>query len=137
MLTLMARSDEECITSVDIARSVNTNAVVIRRLMCALAEANLLVSQTGPCGGTKLARAPQEITLLEIYRAVEGGSLFALHRQKPNRHCLVGRNIEVVLEEIQAQMDDAVEQVLENISLEKVLQSVDPKASKRICKTYG
>jgi Rrf2 family protein len=137
MLTLMARSDEECIKSEDIARSVNTNAVVIRRLMCALSEANLLISQTGPCGGSKLSRAPQEINLLEIYRAVEGGALFALHRQRPSRHCLVGRNIETVLEEVQAQMDEAVEQVLENITLEKFLQSVDPKASKRRCKTYG
>ncbi|MBI3650984.1 MAG: Rrf2 family transcriptional regulator [Acidobacteria bacterium] len=137
MLTLMARTDEECIKSEDIARSVNTNAVVIRRLMCALSEAELLVSQTGPCGGSKLARAPQAITLLDIYRAVEGGSLFALHRQKPNRHCTVGRNIESVLEEVQAQMDEAVEGVLETITLEKVLQTVDPKASRRKRKTYA
>jgi Rrf2 family protein len=136
MMTLMARSDEECIKSEDIARSVNTNAVVIRRLIGAMSESGLLVSQTGPCGGSKLSRSPQEINLLEIYRAVEGGTLFAMHRQKPNRHCFVGKNIEVVLQEIQTQMDGAVEEVLEKITLEKVLQSVDPKANQRACKTY-
>jgi Rrf2 family protein len=135
MMTLMAHLEEECIKSEDIARSVNTNAVVIRRLMCTLSEADLLVSQTGPCGGAKLSRRPKDITLLEIYRAVEGGALFSLPRQKPNRHCLVGKNIEAVLEEVQAQMNEAVEQVLERITLEKVLQSVDPKASIRACKT--
>lgn len=137
MMTLMARSDEECIKSEDIARSVNTNAVVIRRLIGVMSESGLLVSQTGPCGGSKLSRSPKEITLLEIYRAVEGGTLFAMHRQKPNRHCFVGKNIEVVLQEIQTQMDSAVEEVLEKITLEKVLQSVDPKAGRRPCKTYG
>jgi Rrf2 family protein len=137
MMTLMARSDEECIKSEDIARSVNTNAVVIRRLIGAMSESGLLVSQTGPCGGSKLSRSPQEITLLEIYRAVEGGTLFAMHRQKPNHHCFVGRNIETVLEAVQTQMDEAVEAVLEKITLEKVLQSVDPKANQRLCKTYS
>ena len=74
------------------------------------------------------SRSPKEINLLEIYRAVEGGTLFALHRQKPNHRCLVGKNIEVVLQEIQTQMDTAVEEVLEKITLEKVLQSVDPRS---------
>jgi Rrf2 family protein len=137
MMTLMARSDEECIKSEDIARSVNTNAVVIRRLIGAMSESGLLVSQTGPCGGSKLSRSPREITLLEIYRAVEGGTLFGMHRQKPNHLCLVGRNIETVLEAVQTQMDEAVEKVLEKITLEKVLQSVDPKANQRACKTYS
>ena len=135
MMTLMAHSDEECIKSEDIARSVNTNAVVIRRLMCALAQADLLISQTGPCGGAMLSRRPKEITLLEIYRAVEGGTLFSLHRQKPNHRCFVGKNIEAVLEELQTRMDTAVEDVLGNITLAKVLQSVDPKANKRACLT--
>lgn len=135
MMTLMAHSDDECITSEDIARSVNTNAVVIRRLICAMSESGLLISQTGPCGGSKLSRSPNEITLLEIYRAVEGGTLFALHRQKPNHHCFVGKNIEAVLQEIQTQMDGAVEEVLSRITLEKVLQSVNPKSSKRACLT--
>jgi Rrf2 family protein len=133
MMTLMAHTDEECIKSEDIARSVNTNAVVIRRLICAMSESGLLVSQTGPCGGSKLSRRPNEITLLDIYRAVEGGTIFALHRQRPNHRCFVGKNIEVVLEEIQTQMDTAVEEVLGKITLEKVLQAVEPNASKRAC----
>jgi Rrf2 family protein len=137
MMTLMASTDEECIKSEDIARSVNTNAVVIRRLTCALSQADLLVSQTGPCGGSKLSRSPKDITLLEIYRAVEGGTLFAMPRQKPNRHCAVGKNIETILEAVQVQMDDAVGEVLEKITLEKVLQSVDAKADQYACKSYG
>lgn len=135
MMTLMANSDEECIKSEDIARSVNTNAVVIRRLTCALSQADLLVSQTGPCGGSKLSRSPKDISLLEIYRAVESGALFALHRQKPDRNCSVGKNIETVLESVQMQLDVAVEEVLGKITLEKVLQSVD--ANQRACEAYG
>jgi len=47
VLTLMAWADEEPLKSEQVAESVNTNPVVIRRMLCELAEANLVVSQTG------------------------------------------------------------------------------------------
>lgn len=132
ILTLLARHEDECLKSEDVARSVNTNAVVIRRLLAALAQAKLVSSQKGPCGGGRLARNPQEITLLEVYRAVEDRSVFALHRQRPNRACPVGKNIETVLEEIQEQMDSAIEGVLANITLEQIVKAVEPPKRRRI-----
>ena len=69
ILTMLARSGEENIKSEYIAGSVNTNAVVIRRLLGQLSSANLVVSQTGAFGGTRMARRPGEISLCEIYQA--------------------------------------------------------------------
>jgi len=80
-----------------IAGSVNTNPALIRRLLAMLAQAGLTTSQLGAGGGALLARAPERITLLEVYRAVEDAQLLALHREDPNPACMVGRHIQGVL----------------------------------------
>ncbi len=129
ILTLMAWAGDEPLKSETVARSVNTNPVVIRRLLCQLARAKLVTSQTGAGGGSKLARKPNRITLLEVYRAVEDGNLFALHRQRPSRHCPVGMNIETVLEGVLEQVSGAVEKVLAKITVEDVLGRVGPCVS--------
>ena len=129
ILTLMAWAGDEPLKSETVARSVNTNAVVIRRLLCQLARAKLVTSQTGAGGGSKLARKPNRITLLEVYRAVEDGNLFALHRQRPSRHCPIGMNIETVLEDVLEQVSGAVEKVLAKITVEDVLGRVGPCVS--------
>ncbi|HEX8852924.1 MAG TPA: Rrf2 family transcriptional regulator, partial [Pyrinomonadaceae bacterium] len=69
-LTLLAWAGEEPVKSEYLACSVNTNPVVIRRILCALARAGLVTSQTGASGGSRLARPAAEITLREVYRAV-------------------------------------------------------------------
>jgi DNA-binding IscR family transcriptional regulator len=84
-------------TSEYIAGSVNTNPSLIRRMLSALHAAGLTTSQLGTGGGALLARAADEITLLDVYRAVDEGELFALHREQPNPACPVGRNIQAEL----------------------------------------
>lgn len=124
ILTLMAHAHEEPLKSEEVACSVNTNAVVIRRILCALSKAGLVISQPGASGGTRLARRPSEITLLEVYRAVDAGSVFALHPQPPNANCPIGMNIEVSLDAILEEVELGVERVLEKITIEKVLKRV-------------
>jgi Rrf2 family protein len=132
VLTLMAWANNEPLKSEQIARSVNTNPVVIRRILCALARAQIVVSQTGAAGGSRLARRPGQITLLDVYRAVEaGGSIFALHRQPPNRRCPIGMNIETVLVDILEEIESAVGRALSKITLENVLRSVNSCAGNK------
>ena len=109
VLVMLAKSSDGKLKSEYIAESVNTNAVVIRRLLCQLSQANLVISQTGATGGTRLAKRAQEINLNEIYTAVSTGEVFALHRQKPNQDCPVGKNIEAVLCNLQKEIDRAIE----------------------------
>src|ERR1700738_1311916 len=90
VLTLMAWSDEECLKSDQLAVSVNTNPVVIRRMLCELAEDHLVISQTGSTGGSRLANDPDRISLLDVYRAVETAEVFSLHPKRPDRDCPVG-----------------------------------------------
>ena len=126
VLSLMAWSGEEPLNSEQVAESVNTNAVVIRRMLLELAEAGLVVSQTGSLGGSRLANDPAEMTLLDVYRALEYGGVFSLHRQPPSRDCPVGVNIETVLGEVLSEVDSAVEQVLAGITINDVVQRLRP-----------
>ena len=128
ILAMLAKFGEENVKSDCIAVSVNTNAVVIRRLLCGLQQAKLVVSQTGANGGTRLARPPENINLLEVYRAaLPHAEVFALHRQTPNQKCSIGKNISKVLEKLQTEIDDAVEEKLVRYSLADVLESVEKR----------
>jgi Rrf2 family protein len=126
VLTLMAWADEEPLKSEQVAESVKTNPVVIRRMLCELAESKLVVSQSGAMGGSKLARQPEQITLLDIYQAVESRGVFSLHRHPPNRHCPVGVNIGTVLNDVLDDVDSAVERVLANITIKDVVRRLKP-----------
>lgn len=99
------------ITSEFLASSVNANPVVIRRILQQLKAAGLVEVRRGS-GGAVIAKKPEEITLLDIFNAVEcldEGKLFHFH-ENPNTQCPVGRNIHKVLdhrlENIQAVMEE-------------------------------
>jgi Rrf2 family protein len=126
VLSLMAWSGEEPLKSEQVAESVNTNPVVIRRMLLDLAQAGLVVSQTGSMGGSRLATDPAKTTLLDIYQALECRGVFSLHRQPPSRDCPVGVNIETVLGEVLQEVDSAVELVLKNITIDDVVQRLKP-----------
>ncbi|MFZ1701010.1 MAG: Rrf2 family transcriptional regulator, partial [Pyrinomonadaceae bacterium] len=66
ILTMLAKAGDENVKSECIAGSVNTNPVVIRRILGQLNTAGLVASQTGAFGGTRLAKLPGDISLCEI-----------------------------------------------------------------------
>jgi Rrf2 family protein len=130
----MAWAEDEPLKSEQVAESVNTNAVVIRRMLCELAESKLVVSQSGAMGGSRLARQPEQITLLDIYQAVENRGVFSLHRHPPNRDCPVGVNIGPVLNQVLDEVDTAVESVLANITIKDVVSRLKPCVSTTVSK---
>jgi Rrf2 family protein len=131
ILALMAQGEEEPVKSEILASSVNTNPVVIRRIMCALADAKLVTSHTGANGGSKLAQKSGQITLLDVYHAIEGRSVFELHRHPPSRHCMVGSNIKTVLGSVLEEVNLEVERVLAKTTIEQVLQIIQARARGR------
>jgi Rrf2 family protein len=103
---------------------VNTNPVVIRRLLLDLQEAGLVKTERGPAGGARLARAASRIKVRDIYRAVEEAALFAAHRRKPSKACPVGCRIESVLEELFLRASKALENELGSITLESLVRKI-------------
>ncbi len=124
ILTMLATAGDENVKSECIAASVNTNPVVIRRVLGQLNAAGLVASQTGATGGTRLAREPKDISLCEIYKAVSCGEVFALHAKAPNQDCPVGKNIESVLCNLQKEIDQTVGERLGQYTLACIIEKV-------------
>jgi Rrf2 family protein len=126
VLSLLATTSGP-VSSVLIGGSVNTNPVLIRRILGQLGRAGLTQSVRGAAGGTLLARAPAQINLLDVYRAVEEPGVLALHRSDPNPACEVGRNITRVLGGVFDRAQDAVERVIESMTLQDILRQLKVK----------
>ncbi|HEX2095115.1 MAG TPA: Rrf2 family transcriptional regulator [Longimicrobiaceae bacterium] len=125
VLAILTWRRSEPVSSQQIARSVNTHPVVVRRIVGALRRAGLVEVQPGAAGGARLARDPAEITLLEVYRSVESSDdLFALHAQPPCQDCGVGANIQASLVEVFGEAQAAMEAVLARVTMQDVWRSV-------------
>ena len=106
IMTMLAARPNDYMSSEIIAGSMDTNRVVVRRLLALLADAGLVSSQAGAAGGAKLERKASQITLLDIYQAVEPDSLFRLHT--PNPKCPVAACVTEDLQRVFADADRAL-----------------------------
>ena len=114
-------------SSADIAASVGTNPVVIRTVTGLLRRADLLATQQG-VSGARLTRDPRDITLLDVYRAVNGeASVFRLH-EHPHPACPVGANIQATLEARFGSAQAAMEAELARTTLADVLGDLAARA---------
>ena len=127
ILTVLAHKRDEPLKSDVVANSINTNPVVVRRLWSTLAKAGLIVARTGAAGGGMLAREASLITLLDVYNAVEARCVFAMHANPPNKQCLIGKNIQLVLEDIFAEAQREMEKVLARKTIADVAMAIMKK----------
>ena len=124
IMGVLAALPDEAVTSDRIAASVNTNPVVVRRLICSLGRAGLVRSQPGAAGGTRLARDPARITLLDIYRAAGAGEMFALPARPPDPRCPVGCNVQEVLGALLAKAERSTGRLFATVSLRRFTASI-------------
>lgn len=121
-LLLTARfSGERKATSNFIGGSVGVNPVIIRRTLGQLKEAGIVSVEAG-VGGASLARDPAQVTLLDVFRAVESveGPLFSFH-ERPNPQCPVGRRIHPILDGELAAAQQALEDRLAQTTLQDLI----------------
>lgn len=122
-LAFVARKHDHFVTSERIAVSVNTNPVFIRRILGMLHKANLVIVQHGGVGGGwKLKRAPEEITLLDVYLAIEKNKLFAMHHSDPNAECPVGRWFQPALDNFYGKAEAALKDQLSQSTIADLLE---------------
>lgn len=124
VLTVLAYKEGDRVTSAFLAGSVNTNPVIIRRLLLALQRANLVETNKGAGAGSRLSRSPGRINLAEIYRAVEDCEPFASPARKPNAACPVGHCIQAALDKVFASAQQALERDLEKTTLAGLIATV-------------
>ena len=123
LLTALATNSGKILRSEDVADSVNTNPVVIRRLFSQLTAAGLVRARLGHGGGFELARPASDITLLEIFTALEKPDLFAAHRS-PSASCPVGAHILPVLREATAPAVGALQRELSRTTVADIASAV-------------
>ncbi len=128
ILALLDNGAGEPVTSEWIARSVNTNPAVIRRILSMLARAGITTSRLGTGGGALLARPVSQVTLLEVYRAVEEGGLFALHNEPPSQACPIGRHIQTALDGAICAAQRALEKELDGRTVADVIGELEEAA---------
>jgi Rrf2 family protein len=116
------RDRYEFATSEQIARSVNTNPVILRGLLGMMEKQHLVCVQRGSNAGWKLAREPEEITLLDVYRTVKPDALFSLHHTPPNQRCIIGHGIGPALGKVYEHVQSALDQELARTTLADVLR---------------
>lgn len=128
ILTLIDFNKEGTSSSEFIASSVNTNPALIRKLIGMLKKAGLVEVHPG-IAGAKLAKDLSDITLFDVYKAVnvvQDKELFSVH-DNPNLQCPVGKNIQNTIEPIFSTAQLAMEKVLGSVTLEDVVMNISKK----------
>jgi len=112
-------------TSDFMAASIGTNPVIVRKLLQQLKAAGLIEVSRGT-GGVTVTKPLDEITFLDVYKAVEctpDEQLFHFH-ENPNQKCPVGKNIHHVLDDRLNQVQKAMEDKLATMTLADVKNDI-------------
>lgn len=121
LLYLAHEKDNYC-SSTSIAESVNTNAVVIRRILSDLQNAGLVQIKRGSAGA-KLLKSANKITLYDVYKAVGLQSNIGLHKTV-NTTCPIGAKINGYLQGVLQELDQNTKDTLNNTTIAQILQEL-------------
>ena len=115
------------VTSDFISGSTGVNAVIIRKILLQLQKAGLVETAAG-VGGSHLAKKPDQITLLDVYNAINEGEeereIFNFH-PTPNSECPVGQRIHLVLDPTLDAAQNALEAELDKTTIADLLERLD------------
>ncbi|MFC3995644.1 Rrf2 family transcriptional regulator [Nocardiopsis sediminis] len=123
-LTMLARWGDHSLTSAEIADSLASNPVLVRRILGGLRDAGLVWSTEGRGGGWTLARPAREITLYDAYSAVEDGPILSRHAHPPSDACEVGRHMQGLLEAEFRDAEQAMSERLGRTTIAQMLRQV-------------
>lgn len=119
IMTLLAKSPQEWLTSEWMAGSINVNPVIVRKEISVLREAGLIISRQGKEGGSQLAKDADAITISQIYKAVKNTEVLGKKNQNPNPACSVGKEINIHLNTLFEETDQLVTNFLGDKSLQE------------------
>lgn len=119
------------VTSEDLSKMMDTNPVVIRRIMAGLRQQGYVCSEKGHGGGWTLVCDLSKVTLRDIYAALGSPSLFAIGNRTEAPDCLVEQAVNAALQEA---FRDAEEQLLNRfgeVTLSKLSANVHSRLVSR------
>ncbi|KRM89397.1 transcription regulator [Liquorilactobacillus vini DSM 20605] len=116
--------DHDKLTSDLIASSLNTNPSLARRMMSQLRKAGLLETTQG-AAAPKLAKDPQEITVLDVYLATCPEAPLLKVDHNTSKKCAVGNTVPVVLNKYYLDIQSAAEAKMRQITLQDIINDVE------------
>ena len=111
-------------TSGELAESINTSPSFVRRILAKLSKAGLVSTTTGKSGSCLLTKKPEEISLLEIYKAVDAPQTFAIHDYPVQNACRVSCNIESVMQKVLTRAQNSFEGSLGETTLAELVADI-------------
>ncbi len=134
---MLSFADKMPLTSEMIAQSVGTNPVVIRRIIGLLTKNNLVKVKMGTGGGASLAAPAEDISLGDIYAALDEDSLFDVPQFADEHQCAIGKIVRPVLAEILSSIEKKLLDELTNTTLADVIGKVKLKMTENCNKNNG
>jgi len=123
-MVLLAAEPDKLHRSEDIAHTLGTNPVVVRRIFAELQKAKLIESHKGPSGGSKLAEAAKEITLRDVHRALHPQGVL----QTPKSSAIPG--LAAALKGVLNDASRALEKELGETTLSQLVKKAQKRATK-------
>ncbi|MBA2405282.1 MAG: Rrf2 family transcriptional regulator [Bdellovibrionales bacterium] len=124
MMSLAYHCDEMS-SSESLSKTLKTNPTFIRKLVSNLVEAQLVKSFRGKGGGVKIAKAPEEISLRDIYLAsTEEKPLIASHKKPILKACPVSCCIDAILVDVFEGIEDSTLNFLSKKRLSDLMKKV-------------
>src|SRR6201997_4484532 len=112
------------IPSATLAESVNADPTFVRKSLSKLAKAGLIVTKRGKSGASRLTRSPEQITLLDIYRASGAPPTFAIHSYPVEKKCPISTNIKGCMSSVLKKAQGSFENSLAGITLADVVGEI-------------
>lgn len=109
-------------TSEYMGKSINTNPVVVRRILSTLREAGYVISQPGVGGGISLAQPSDTISMLDVYQLFKADELFPMHTNPPAQQCPSGGTIQPILKPIYDEAHQAMCHVLAQTTIAQLAE---------------
>lgn len=134
LIAYLEREEGRGATSDELAESVGTNAVVIRRVLGQLKNAGIVDSRRGAGGGSVLARDPKDITLRAVYEAVqdEGCEIIGRHANGVGEDCPVAPVIAEYLDELYMDAEEALKRTLAQVTVDSMSKEVMERVRARM-----
>lgn len=124
ILTALAFNKKKLLNSEVLAASVSTNPVVIRRLLSLLTKSELVTTLRGKAGGVRLAKEPNEITLKDVYIAINLSDSICTSLKTPSKECPVSCSMQAILATISDGTQKSILKYLESQKLSDLIKKI-------------
>lgn len=122
ILVFIHEQQDADLSSVAIAFSLKANPASVRQMMSRLRKAGIIESVVGHAKPT-LTKSPNEITMFEVYKAVEGNKPLLHLDTHTNPECGIGVKVQLAIGDFYQEIQEGVNQQMASITLADVINA--------------